>query len=259
MSFTTTRFTPTHSRVMFGLMATAALLWVAAPARAELLNQIQLDFQNGSGSGSFLVNVPAFTDQFQWDLPSPVSVYADGGSGVLLGTIKELTVTLDGDPGITLGFNVDATNVATHVSFSSAVVTYAPLANTQGFASAAITVTDNDSNGATVTGLLPGSTAYQAEYNGGTVFANLLLPIAAAVDGSSTTSGRLPPVGNLPLGITSSIHTQFDFMLSANDSASGTSRFNVVGDTIVPEPSTLLLASTGAIGLIWRLRRRRLA
>jgi len=39
--------------------------------------------------------------------------------------------------------------------------------------------------------------------------------------------------------------------LSPNDSASGTSVFR-----IVPEPSTLVLALLGAIGLLWRLRRR---
>ena len=260
MTCTATRLTLNCSRVTCSLIFAAALFLSAAPARAELLNMVQLDFQNGTDSGSYQVAVPSFTDQFQYNLPSPVGVYSSG-TGALLGTIKELQITMDGDPGITLGFNVDATNVATHVTFSSAVLAFAPLTSVQAFASAAITVTDNDSNGATASGLLPGGTAYQAQYNGGPIFTNLILtPVTSPVDGSTTASDRTPLTGTTGIpGIVSSIHSQFDFMLSPNDSASGTSRFNVTGTVVTPEPSTLVLALTGALGLMWRLRRRRVA
>ena len=257
MTYIATRLTHRYSRAVYVLTGAAAILLASHSARAELLNMVQLDFQNGSGSGSFQVAVPSFTDQFQFNLPAPVNVY-NTGSGALLGTIKDLQITMDGDPGITLGFNVDATNVATHVTFSSAVLSFAPLTNSQAFASAAITVTDNDGDGATASGLLPGGTAYQAQYNGGPIFANLLLtPITSPADGSTTASDRVPLAGNTGIGTVSSIHSQFDFMLSANDSASGTSRFNVVAGPSVPEPSTLILALTGALALLWRFRRRK--
>ena len=243
-------------RGLFILMGSVAILLAAQSADAELLNTVELNFQNGSDSGSFQVAVPEYTDQFQWNLPSAVKVYSTG-TGALLGTIKDLQITMDGDPGITLGFNVDATNVATHVTFSSAVLSFAPLTNSQAFASAAITVTDNDGDGATATGLLPGGTAYQAQYNGGPIFANLILPVTAPSDGSSTGSDRQPLSGNTAIGTTFSIHSQFDFMLSANDSASGTSRFNVVAGPNVPEPSTLALAALGFLGLAFRGWRRR--
>ena len=255
MIFTATRLTCLSRGLTVPLIAVAILL-AAKSVDAELVNTVQLNFQNGSDSGSFQVAVPEFTDQFQWNLPGAVQVYSPG-TGALLGTIKDLQITMDGDPGITLGFNVDATNVATHVTFSSSVLSFAPIGNAQAFASAAITVTDNDSNGASATGSFPGGTVYQAQYNGGPIFANLILtPVNAPIDGSTTASERLPAAGNTGIGTVSSIHSQFDFMLSANDSASGTSRFNVVAGFITPEPSTLVLALTGALGLLWRFRRR---
>ena len=256
MSFTATRHTY-FSRRLSLLICSAAILLASQPADAELLNTVQLNFQNGSDSGSFQIAVPEFTDQFQWDLPAPVQVYANDGTGALLGTIKELSVTLDGDPGITLGFHVDAIHISTHVTISSAVLSFAPQGNFSNlFASAAMTVTDNDGDGATATGLFPGGTAYQAQYNGGPIFANLILPVTAPSDGSSTGSGRQPIVGNDLLFPVSSIHSQFDFMLSPNDSASGTSRFNVA-PLFVPEPSTLILAVFGFVGLVARRWRRK--
>jgi hypothetical protein len=54
-----------------------------------------------------------------------------------------------------------------------------------------------------------------------------------------------------------SIESQFRFVLSANDSASGTSRFDVIPE-IIPEPSTVVLLTAGLAGMLlvrWRMRR----
>ena len=101
--------------------------------------------------------------------------------------------------------------------------------------------------------MFPGIKAYQAQYNSGpSIFANLVSPVNAPTDTSNTGSDRFPAAGRVPIsGIVNSIQSQFSFQLTANDSASGTSSFNLTGGTIVPEPSSLVLALLGGLGLLW--------
>jgi hypothetical protein len=160
----------------------------------------------------------------------------------VIGTIRGLDIELNGDPGVSLGFFVTANAAPTHITVRSSLVTFGALVNPQAFASAGVTVTDNDEDGASVAGLFPGTLAYEAMYNGSSVFANLVSPVVAPANSSATVSDRFPAVGFSTIaGAVSSIQTQFDFMLSANDSASGTSRFNVV----VPEPAGIVLGLLG--------------
>jgi hypothetical protein len=95
--------------------------------------------------------------------------------------------------------------------------------------------------------------AYQATYNLSTTFADLNAPMTAPPFGGNTDNDRFPVAGFTGIaGTVSNIETQYSFVLSAGDLASGTSRFNVV----VPEPSTFALAAIGVVGLLWRMRRR---
>jgi hypothetical protein len=234
------------------LGALSAILAIASPARADFIGAIQIDFQSGDQSGSYAFVLPADRDPYAWALASPVNVYSD--TNQLVGTIRSLDVMLNGDPGVSLGFFVTANAAPTHITVTSSTVTFGAISNPLAFATAGITVTDNDSDGANVTGLYPANLAYQANYNGSSVFANLVSPISAAIDSSTTISARSPSTGFSTIaGAVSSIQTQFDFMLSANDSASGTSRFTVV----VPEPSSVVLALLGAAALAVVARRPR--
>jgi hypothetical protein len=230
-----------------------SLIGFAPPARADFIGSVQIDFQTGNQAGSYAVILPPNQDPITWILSNPISVYGDE-PGTVLGTIRSLDVELNGDPGVSLGFNVTAGAAPTHITVTSALVTFAPLVNPPSFASAAMTVTDTDSDGANVTGLFPGSMAYQALFNGSSVFANLVAPISAGVDTSASFSDRWPIAGMIAIpGAVSSIQTQFDFLLSANDTASGTSFFNVL---VVPEPSSLALAAlAGAMGTAITRRR----
>jgi hypothetical protein len=132
-------------------------------------------------------------------------------------------------------------------------VSFAALADPVGYASAAITVT-SDSDGAVLTGQFSGNTAYQAKYNGSTVFSDLVSSITAPVDDSVTGRDRSPVAGWAVIpGSVNSIQSEFKFTLSAGDSASGTSRFEVV-----PEPSGLAALAVGLVsigGLLTRKRR----
>ncbi len=63
--------------------------------------------------------------------------------------------------------------------------------------------------------------------------------------------------GDLIPGSVTQIQSQFKFLLTANDQASGTSRFDIIEQPI-PEPGTLLLVGSGVLTAVGLLRRRRM-
>jgi hypothetical protein len=184
-----------------------------------------------------------------WQLVPGSSSEIVAGSDVLA-TIDSLGVTINTDPAVTLSFAVTAGAADTTFTISSATVNFPAIWNPLGYASAGVTVTDNDSDGATVTGAFNGK-AYQAIYNGGTAWANLVAPVTAVADDTATLNDRAPAAGRVVIPATlTSIQSVFKFKLTKTDSASGTSRF----DVIVPEPVSLLLI-LAALPLV-RSRRR---
>jgi hypothetical protein len=242
-----------RSRCAFA--ALVMLIFVSADigAQATLINDpLTVTLQEGSDSGTFTMNVPS-NSPVVWNSSGPVNVFSSSHPSLLLGSIDGLSISLDSDPNVSLGFAVTAGGADTTFTISSPVVSFSPLTNPQGFASAGVTLTDNVGTGATFTGLFPGPKGYQAQYNSGSaVFANLV-PSFSVVNTTLTTSERFPVAGTTVVpGVVSNIESQFSFVLSANDSASGTSRFNVTA----PEPSSMILALLGATALLWRVRRR---
>ncbi|MEP0843663.1 MAG: PEP-CTERM sorting domain-containing protein, partial [Phycisphaerae bacterium] len=186
---------------------------------------------------------------YVWDLPGSYELTGDGG---LVGTIGDLGVGVEVDPALALNFTVTAGAVPTTFTITTAVLGFAPINNPLAFATAAITVTDNDHDGAMTTGLQPGGKAYQARINAGVPWANLVDMVMSPPDDSATGSERRPtPSGReMIAGLVSSIQTEFKFTLTANDSASGTSRFDVI-----PEPATLGLLVAGGLALLRRRSR----
>lgn len=261
MSRTTMRLTSLCAR---GACATAALLFfLAAPLRADFIGNVSLQFDAGGGnSNSYNISVPSTGDTYDWVMQSTTPIYDAediNHTGPVLAYINRVEIELDGDPGVSLGFNVTAGAMLTHITVTSSTVTFSPLLNPLAFASASITVTDANSSmlGATATGTFPGTNSYQALYNGTSVFANLVQPVNAPTDGSNTLSDRYPVAGNTVIaGNVSSIQSAYDFNLTAYDTASGTSRFNVSVNN-VPEPSSVVLALIGSAATVWHMRRRR--
>ncbi|HTQ37853.1 MAG TPA: PEP-CTERM sorting domain-containing protein [Pirellulales bacterium] len=169
---------------------------------------------------------------------------------VIPGYLKmQWDVTLDADPQVS-GF-VGLTNNSGFVNTFTVTVTQplaTPIPNSMMNGTTAWTVTDGDSNGATLdaaTGV-GGDALYNAQVDGNMVrqlftLGNSPLPLMAAVDGSSTIttsfSGEVTPVAaNMNIGI---FH---HFTLTPNDSASATSLFKI---TAVPEPSSISLLLIG--------------
>lgn len=243
----------TRSMGLSALVLAAILAVGAATASADIINPVLtinvLD-SGGAVKGSYSVDVPA-SGLLVW-----TATFADPGKEIIdslgntLAIINGLEVELQGDPVVKVGFNVTAIGSDQTFEFISPVVSFAGLTNPAAYASAGVTVTGNG-NGATLTGLLTGSLAYEARYNGGSVFAGLIAPTTAPIDDTATLNDRFPLTGTVAIpGTVTNISSTFKFTLTADDDASGTSRFEVT-----PEPATLALLGFGAIAMIARRRK----
>jgi MYXO-CTERM domain-containing protein len=177
------------------------------------------------------------------------------GTGIPLGEVAVLNqanLTIEGDPRIAMGFALTAGERATTVAISSAILGFAAFSDPDGGATAGLTLTDNDGNGAMLTGLGfggGGGGAYIASYNTppGTVFAEFLPELEVVPpDGSASGGGG---TGSVTIFDTvTSMQAQFSFELSGGDSASGSSNY-----LIIPEPASVVLL--GLAGLLLRRRR----
>lgn len=207
-------------------------------------------------SGSFEVMSDDGTfDQFgnfYWTLDHDVDIISDGGN--VIATLTNASVTVLADPVINLNFAVQAASSDTTFTITSGLLTFPEIDGAVGAASAGVTVTDINGNGATLSP--DGSSMYHSHYNGdwpaGTLFADLL--------GSSVSAGAFQtgsddedfPGGG---GFTNvgddivSMSAAWTFTLSALDLASGSSTF-----VIVPAPAGL--AVLGVAGLAAARRRR---
>jgi uncharacterized protein (TIGR03382 family) len=212
---------------------------------------------NQFGTGTMVIHLDDGVltgDTWTWTMNGPRTVRDSVGNAIA--TIRMMDCFLGGDPQANVRFDVEAGNATTAFTISSGLVSFAPIPNAVGRASASITLTDLNGDGATLTGQEPGGRAYRASYNGlapgGSTFATLIAgPNTTGVFSSSTFSESNPAgPGFVAVGATvEDMSARYNFTLSANDSASGTSVF-----VITPAP-----ASAGLLGLagLASLRRRR--
>jgi len=184
---------------------------------------------------------------YYWQLANPVEVY-DGSD--LIFELGSATITIIADPMVSLNFQVLAGQQNTVFTIDSANLSFTPFGGVIGRATAAVSVTDLNGDGATFTPWGPG--AYRARYNGASsTFQNLIgAPIVAPAFGSASSSDTFPGVGYAPIpGVISDIESAWRFTLSAGDLASGTSEFEVI-----PAPASATLLGLGALAA---MRRRR--
>ncbi len=240
------------------LVATGLVLVVSAssfgawtPGDGARIVRVDADNERGAGFFQYVfVPGPPIDGVWQWRL-APGMGKIRGPQGELIGEIENLELVINTDPFVTLNFSAVAGPFGTNFTITSAVIPFVPIANPDAYATAAITVTDNNLNGATLTGLLPGTKAYRAYYNAPAVDWAVLVDPVVAPAGASAVGGErrpaLPQLWETIAGNVDQIGSQFRFHLTALDSASGTSRFEVV-----PEPVSLALLALG--GLLVRRR-----
>ena len=219
------------------------------PALADFGDQIvTIEVVNSQGSASQSWALPSqASEKAQWALENRLDLRG-GEGGEVLATIEDLVVELDGDPAVSLDFAVAAGNTPTLFTITSAMVSFPPRLNPTAFASAGVTLTDGaplPGDGASLTPVSPNTGLYQAMYNGGTIYANLFAPLNLL--GPGTISASTDTGFQTISGAVGDIQASFAFTLSADDSASGTSRFEIFGP-LVPEPSTTVLLACGLIG-----------
>jgi hypothetical protein len=246
------------AKLPFGVLLVAAVLVVTgSEVYAEFIGPIvTVTATSDHGSASRQFALPdAASDRAKFVLEERLQLRGQGGE--LIAAIEDLSIEVDGDPLVNVDFAVSAGGTATTFEISSAVVSFWPLEDVTGFASAGITLTDGTPRDGASLGLVSGwNGLYRATYNGSNVFAELLdaqnISSSVGTDSWSEDSGVLA----IP-GLVSSIKAAYSFRLSANDYASGTSQFEIVGTTSdIPEPSMLAMIGFGLAALILRVRRR---
>ena len=209
-------------------------MWVAGAEAGS----VTITAANDDGEGQLVQSFPSGLAVLgeAWNLPGGDIV---NDNGDVIATVDSLVVILGFDPQVSLGFSVLAGGSDTNIAIQTTTLSFTPLTNPDAYATASVTVTDRNLNGALITGLFPGDKMYEARYNGSIAWADLVDPVAAAPGDSEIGKERKPELPTLWGTISdtaNSIEAEYNFTLSANDYASGTSAFE-----IVPEPTTLLL------------------
>ncbi len=232
------------------IFALAAAALRPGAARAEFIgNLITVEAVNSDGRGVWQIPVPPNSPDMV-DYTHPVPVELRDAENMLIGTIDDVMVHLDGDPVASVSFVATAGAFPTTFSVSSAVVSFPAILNPSANAQATVTLTDTSTNGASLTPVAPNTGVFLPTYNGSTLFFPLVGPQTISMGGMVTAS---EDTGNQTiLGSVSSIQARFNFTLSAMDVANGFGRFEVV-----PEPGTIALAAVAAAVGALALRRRR--
>ena len=241
----------------FRACAIGVLVAAASGASADITYEVfSLQAQVGNNNGTFVATTDqGYFDQqgnFFWSLDSDVNIQDDNGN--ILATLSNASVSIFADPIVSINFNVQATNQNTIFTVDSGLLSFATINGAVGAASAGVSVTDVNGDGATLS--TEGSTMYSSQYNGlypnGTTFADLInTSVSAGAFQTSAASADFPGGGNFAsIGVpVDSMSAAWHFSLSPLDVASGTSTF-----VVVPTPSGVALLGMG--GLVAFRRRR---
>lgn len=167
------------------------------------------------------------------------------------------SLSMDSDPFVTNNFTITNTSGSTQTySFTTMVGVVPAIPNSLMRGSVGLTLTDNNSNGATLATSTGGS-IYQGAIDTN-VARSLWDPATSFTAPFGTTSSStyfgFPTREAAPESIDLNIGIVITFSLTAGDSASFTSNFDVVP---VPVPAAVWLFGSGLLGLFGVSRRKR--
>lgn len=235
-------------------LAAGMLLVCPSTASADFVGElvvIEIDSIHGHGTVMFNPHIPPHARERVMQAMQRRSVKAQGNPGVEIAVIESLTISLDGDPLVSLTFKATAGGADTTFSITTAKVTFPALTNPVGEATATFLLTDNASSpgAASIQPVSPNTSLYRAEYNDGVLFQELVGGFGfIAPDATVSNSSSYGPEV-IPANVTN-IQGKLAFILSAEDTVEGTARFEVV-----PEPATLTLLVLGGLAALRRRRR----
>lgn len=246
-----------RNRISF---VTAAILGagLATPAIADISDVVlRIEATNEMGTAVFEGHLSDGDfypgGEYIWESRTPIMMLNQ--SGQVIATLNNARIRCIEDPVVQVNFSVSAGSLMTSFTINSPLLSFGTIDNAVGRATAGVTVTDTDGDGATLTAA--GQPAlYLAQYNGavpgGTLFADLISgPVVAMAFDSASANASSPGGGDFaPIGDpVSDMSARYRFTLTANDEASGTSSFE-----IIPAPGTIALLGMG--GLLASRRRR---
>jgi hypothetical protein len=142
--------------LLAGIFCTAA--YEGTALGALIGRAIHIEAVSGDVSATIDFAFPSSpSDPFTWSTTTPIEIVSSENPTDVLGRINELSVTYVEDPQVQLNFAVTAGMSATTFTISSATLNFPSIVSPQAFATAALTLTDGDSDGALLTGLFPES------------------------------------------------------------------------------------------------------
>ena len=235
-------------KTTFVLVAAAGLFTAPAAMGTIVGDPLVLTATSSLGTAQYVVRLQdgtynPSTGDFSFSSTSTVQLM-DDSSGRLIGTLTGLSVGFIGDPQISIGFSVQSGAAPTSFTIASGLNAFASILNPSASGVASMTLTDNNSNGATLTGNVAPGFSYGARFNGTNTYLNRVNDLVAGPGQTVNDTGFL--TGTV-LGSVTDQSALYYFTLSAGDTASGTSVY-----TVVPAPGALLL-----LGGLALARRRR--
>lgn len=237
------------------LIVSGAAFGGAMPVTASI---VTVTATSGDHSATFneVFPVSDINGVCSWALPSPVAL-SDGA--VTLGTVTNLEVGFNADPEVDLGFAVkNMSSSAVTFSITAGTISFMPITDGEALAGASVTLTAGTGSapGASITGLFANGATYQARYsthgiiNTATAYASLT-PSFSFTSGLTDSASEVYPGDGNPAVLGGTVYmmeSEYKFILSAGDQASGTSIF-----MITPEPASLIFLGLGAC---FAIRRR---
>jgi hypothetical protein len=241
-----------------------AALVTGSAAMADISETVFLiQATNARGTGTYMAHfgdgqMDHQSGTYTWCLAGNRPIRSS--SGTQIAVLDQAELVGHNDPSVSLSFNVFSGAIETTFNVVAATVSFASIPNAQGRASGSVSITDLNGDGVTMHAVSGAGGMYGAFYNGsppgGTDFRDLFAAaLTTPIPGNTMTASQDFPGGGAFQNITGavfSISSRFQFTLSPNDMASGTSVF-----TVQPVPSPGAIALLGLSGLVVVHRRRR--